>query len=112
MKKSNIEGGNAMKKFTVVVIALFLSFLAFASGAGAEEPNELAENEAVLYYMYSKGDSMYFLEPTAEYENVIYIGKHDFDNMPKKLHHGQKIIGVFVDSEKWELEAIREYKYK
>jgi len=99
-----------MKKLLVIFTALLLS-IGFMNIDKAEaltsEKQELQDNQSYLFYMYSNENGHYFLDPEAEYENVIWIGKNDFDNMPKDLHHGDKIIGVFVDDEKWELESIK-----
>lgn len=94
-----------MKKLLIVLLTLTLSF-SFLTFASASE--NLNENEAYLYYMYSNEQGHYFLDPSTEYENVIFIGKNDFKL--SKLHHGKKFIGVFEDQTKWDLENILEVK--
>lgn len=115
-----------MKKLLLVIIMLFVSISAInvknvKVEASQIERNmskveKLQSNQAYLYYIYSNETGHYFLEPTAEYENVIYIGKDDYkvdsnyyidtDN----LHHGKKYIGTFYGDDKWELKKIEEVK--
>lgn len=61
--------------------------------------------ELDVFYMYSNGDGTYWLDPTADYENVVFIGYDaleewniDFD----ELHHGNQYLGTF-DETGWEL---------
>lgn len=71
--------------------------------------NGLKTNQAELYYMHSNESGHYFLDPLAEYENVIYVGLNDhltdsnFKIDTPSLHHGQKFIGTFADDTLWEL---------
>lgn len=73
---------------------------------------KLQPNQTELFYMYSNDTGHYFLDPKAEYENVIYVGLNDYllDNNFKmdtpSLHHGQKFIGTFADDTLWELTGL------
>lgn len=69
-------------------------------------------NQTELFYMYSNETGHYFLDPKAEYENVIYVGLNDYllDSNFKidtpSLHHGKKFIGTFTDDTLWELTGL------
>lgn len=76
--------------------------------------NGLKSNQTELYYMYSNESGHYFLDPKAEYENVIFVGLNDYltDSNFKidtpSLHHGQKFIGTFTDDTLWELIGLED----
>lgn len=76
--------------------------------------NKLESNQDYIYYMYSNENGHYFLQPSQEFENVIYIGLNDYKIDSKftidinKLHHGQKFIGTFADESVWELLEIEQ----
>ena len=97
-----------MKKqlFSIIILAIFIT----ASSALAVAQNIPENKELDIFYMYSNEDGMYFLEPTAEYENVIYVDYASWNEWigldSTTLHHGTKFIGVF-DSEGWELYDIK-----
>ncbi|WGT37954.1 hypothetical protein QH639_19320 [Lysinibacillus sp. 1 U-2021] len=83
----------------------------------AIQTNKLKDNQTELLYMYSNDEGHYFLDPKAEYENVIYVGTNDykidkaFYINTTTLHHGKKFIGTFVDDTLLELtglEAVNE----
>jgi len=80
--------------------------------------NGLESNETTLFYMYSNDEGMYFLDPLAEYENVIFVGHNDYKILPElkidtnTLHHGKKFVGVFADDELWELVGLNEVEYE
>jgi len=102
-----------MKKLLTVLLAIGLSLSALTMNANAtaeleEKQYALKSNEAYLFYMYSNEEGHFFLDPTADYENVIFVGLDDYFLSTEKKHHGKKFIGTFVDDEKWELESIKE----
>lgn len=74
--------------------------------------NGLKSNQTELFYMYSNDTGHYFLDPKAEYENVIYVGLNDYlidDNFKidtSTVHHGKKFIGTFADITLWELTGL------
>jgi len=80
--------------------------------------NNLKSNQTELYYMYSNDTGHYFLDPKAEFENVIYVGLNDYliDSNLKietpSLHHGQKFIGTFEDDTLWELTGLERVEYE
>ena len=80
--------------------------------------NGLQSNQTTLFYMYSNETAHYFIDPLAEFENVIYVGRSDHLAMPELaidvegLHHGQRFIGTFADNELWELVGLTEVFYK
>ena len=57
---------------------------------------------------------MYFLDPLADVENIIYVGHEDHKILEglkidtDNLHHGQRFVGAFADSDLWELVALIE----
>lgn len=58
-----------------------------------------------LWYMYSNEDGTYWLDPSAEYENVIFVGYESLEEWNvsvDSLHHGNMMIGLF-DETGWEL---------
>jgi thioredoxin-related protein len=108
-----------MKKLLTVLLTIGLSLSALTMNVNAtveleEKQYILKSNEAYLFYMYSNEKGHFFLDPTADCENVVWIVKDDwkidsnFKIDTKSLHHGKKFIGTFVDDEKWELESIKE----
>jgi len=74
--------------------------------------NGLDSNQTTLFYMYSNKNGHYFLDPLAEYENVILVEKADMPKLESKLHHGKKFIGTFTDSDLWELVGLQEVFYE
>lgn len=67
------------------------------------------QNEIEIFYMYSKGNDNFFLDPLAEFENVIAVSDTDLIewNIDKSnLHHGNKFIGLF-DQSGWDLLGIK-----
>lgn len=76
--------------------------------------NGLDSNQTTLFYMYSNKEGHYFLDPLADTENVIYVGRNDYlidDNFTidtKTLHHGKRFVGTFDDNSLWELIEIQE----
>lgn len=79
--------------------------------------NGLESNETTLFYMYSDENGMYFLDPLAEVENIIFVGHDDHKILPAleidtdNLYHGQRFVGAFADSDLWELVALIEIEY-
>ncbi len=82
----------------------------------ATQSNNLKENQAELFYMYSNKEGHFFLDPKAEFENVIFVGLNDYkidENFKidtAALHHGKKFIGTFADDTLWELLKIEQIK--
>lgn len=61
-----------------------------------------------IYFMYGNDDGTYWLDPSAEYENVIYVGYDELEEWNidyDRLHHGNMMIGLF-DETGWELMEI------
>lgn len=73
------------------------------------QSNNLKDNQTELFYMYSNKEGHFFLDPKAEFENVIFVGLNDYkidENFKidiATLHHGKKFIGTFADNTLWEL---------
>lgn len=67
-----------------------------------------ANQQLDIYYMYQDEYGMYFLDPEAEYENVIFVEYYDTSRwgIPADIHHGTKLVGIF-DKEGWELLGIQ-----
>ncbi|MGE7840734.1 hypothetical protein ACQKNX_08075 [Lysinibacillus sp. NPDC093712] len=110
---------------TIIVLSLFTLSTISADAVARESnttinkctqvtTNGLKTNQTELYYMYSNDTGHYFLDPKAEFENVIYVGLNDYlvDSNFKidtpSLHHGKKFIGTFTDDTLWELVKIEE----
>ena len=72
--------------------------------------SKLQSNQTELFYMYSNESGYYFLDPKAEYENVIYVGHDDFLITKEQAHHGNKFIGTFEDDSLWELIGLEKMK--
>ncbi|MCL1700815.1 hypothetical protein [Lysinibacillus sp. Bpr_S20] len=76
------------------------------------QSNNLKDNQTELFYMYSNKEGHFFLDPNAEFENVIYVGLNDYkidENFKidtAALHHGKKFIGTFADDSLWELTGL------
>lgn len=70
--------------------------------------NGLESNQTTLFYMYSNENGHYFLDPLAEYENVIYIDLDELFIDIDSMHHGKRYIGTFTDNTLWELVDIKE----
>lgn len=68
------------------------------------EPQAQPANQTTLFYMYSNEEGHYFLDPEAEYENVIFVPLDDY--YLSSPHHGDKFIGTFSDTDLWELEGL------
>lgn len=77
--------------------------------------NEVVNSDTVqldVFFMYGNENGTYWLEPSAEYENVVWIGYEDLKEWNiefKSLHHGNKLIGTF-DNEGWELFGLEYIK--
>lgn len=76
--------------------------------------NGLESNETTLFYMYSDNEGMYFIDPLAESENIIFVGHDDYKMLPElkinnnELHHGKRYVGVFSENDLWELIGLIE----
>lgn len=83
---------------------LILAGLLSIGLAGCESPS----NGVDLFYMYNNEEGAFFLDPSADVENVIFVDNdslNDWD-IPEDLHHGTKFVGEF-DSTGWELNGIQ-----
>lgn len=68
--------------------------------------------ELELFYMYGDQTGAYFLEPKAEYENVIYVPSETLDNLPNfPTELGERFTGTF-DKTGWELLTIQHKEEK
>lgn len=80
--------------------------------------NGLEANQTTLFYMYSDSIGHYFLDPLAEYENVIYVGLDDhkvYESLKidaNNIRSGQRFVGTFVDNTLWELVGLEEVEYE
>ena len=66
-----------------------------------------------IFYMYSNENGSYFLDPTADVENVIfvpYVALNEWDINLDTLHHGQKFSGLFDSEYEWELLGLEYVK--
>jgi len=102
-----------MKKI-LLTIALVLSLFTTGNDFVNAKEKAVEENQNIeleIFYMYSTNEGMFFLEPKAETENVIFVGHSDWKEWKgkKKVHHGEKFIGIF-DSTGWELYGIKSKK--
>lgn len=80
--------------------ALIIAILGvFVETIQAEKDNQ----ELDIFYMYGNRTGAYFLEPQAEYENLIYVSQSDLNDWDiTPTEPGQKFIGTF-DAAGWEL---------
>lgn len=86
----------------LVLLALQIAFLQWQMSDLGSETQELE-----LFYMYGDQEGAYFLEPQAEYENVIYVPRGTLDELPDfPTELGERFTGTF-DSEGWELLSIK-----
>ena len=91
-----------MKKVASIVAALTLS-VGILTGASAKETTV----EISLFKMYDTTEGTYLLDPSSDYENVIFVDKEQAIKWGVyKIHHGTKVIGVF-DETGWELSDIK-----
>lgn len=68
---------------------------------------EGAPNVIKLFVMYSNDEGTYLLDPSAEFENVIYVDKVTAIKYGiYDLHHGTKVNGIF-DKTDWDLLGIK-----
>lgn len=80
--------------------------------------NGLEANQTTLFYMYSNNIGHYFLDPLAEFENVIYVGLEDYKVYESlkidvnNVRSGQRFVGTFVDNTLWELIGLEEVEYE
>jgi len=62
-----------------------------------------------IYFMYGNDNGTYWLEPSAEHENVIFV---DYQSLKEwnidynELEHGNRMIGLFDETYQWELLEI------
>lgn len=68
---------------------------------------EDAQKVIKLFVMYSNDEATYLLDPSAEFENVIYVDKANAIEWGiYNLHHGTKINGIF-DKTGWDLLGVK-----
>lgn len=78
------------------------------------ESVEVDTIELDVFYMYSNEEGSYFLEPNAEYENVIFIDNDtlkEWNVNTDELEHGMRYTGTF-DKDGWELFGLEYGKAK
>lgn len=93
--------------------SIVLGFMVFVGLYGNNETvtSENVNNDNIqldIFYMYSNDDGTYWIEPTTENENVIYVGYDDLKEWnvnADSLHHGEKFVGTF-DNAGWELYGL------
>lgn len=91
-----------MNKAASIVASLVLS-VSILTGASANEPTV----EISLFKMYDTTEGTYLLDPTSEYENVIFVDKEQAIKWGVyDMHHGTKVTGIF-DETGWELHGIK-----
>lgn len=73
---------------------------------------EYVQTEYDLFYMYGGPKGTYWLEPTAEYENIVFVDNQSLEEWginPTQL--GEKFTGTF-DETGWDLIKISEKEGK
>ena len=99
-----------MKSFIIFIISTLViaTMIGVANGGikvTINQPEE-TKTEYELFYMYGGPNGTYWLEPTAEYENTIYVDHASLEEWgiaPKQM--GEKYIGTF-DPSGWDLLKI------
>lgn len=89
------------------ILVLAVVFFNWQAGVKADTNKELD-----LFYMYGNRTGAYFLEPKAEYENLIYVSQsdlNDWDITPTET--GQKFTGIF-DPTGWDLITLKHKEEK
>lgn len=74
--------------------------------------NGLDSNQTTLFYMYTNKEGHFFIDPLADFENIIFVGHNDFPKYTKNLYHGMRFIGTFTDTSLWELEDLQVVIYE
>ena len=96
----------------VAVLVVILLGVAFGGIKVSINQPEETKTEYELFYMYGGPNGTYWLEPTAEYENTIYVDHASLEKWgiaPKQM--GEKYIGTF-DPTGWELQKIEKKEGK
>ena len=98
-----------MKKLNPGIIALALIVIftlvsvVFQALFFQDREAQAQNKELELFYMYGNTTGSYFLEPEAEYENLIYVSQSDLNDWDiTPTEPGQKFTGIF-DSTGWDL---------
>lgn len=91
--------------YIVVLVIIFMIGLVMSL------PKILAEEENTdsLYYVGDTDGGHYFLQPSSEYEKVIFVDNKDVEEWSLDLEgmeQGQKFTATFTDSTLWEIERI------
>lgn len=107
-----------------LALSLLVAVGSFGNGAMDSETltsadvvsaNEVVESDTVqldVFFMYGNENGTYWIEPSAEYENVIWIGYDDLKEWNiefDELSHGNKLVGSF-DETGWELFGLEYVK--
>lgn len=96
----------ALLSLMVLISTMGINGVSLDSGTQEISVNE--EQSIELFFMYGNEEGTYWLDPKAEYENVIWV---DYESLIewgidfKELHHGNKKVGLF-DETGWELFEI------
>lgn len=105
--KRNVKlGWVLLAVLTIVSVTYICTTVAEAVETLDDEEPKLADNQAYLYYMYKDETGHYLLDPSAEYENVIYVSP-DMLTLEVDIHHGTRFIGKFADETKWDLIGLK-----
>lgn len=76
----------------------YITYSLFIEAASKDTTQELD-----LFYMYGDENGAFLLEPTAEYENVIFVPREMLEELePFPTELGERFTGTF-DAEGWEL---------
>lgn len=85
------------------MVLLLFGLVILSIQALANQPTNTTEQELDIFYMYGNKGGSYFLEPQAEYENLIYINQSDLNDWDiTPTEPGQRFTGTF-DPTGWEL---------
>lgn len=93
------------KEHSIVLVVVTIICAVLVALVFVEEPTD------DIYYMGSKVEGAFFLQPSSEYENMIFVTNEDLDAMDfevEDLNVGDKLEGTFTDRTLWELESIKQ----
>ncbi|MGG0667693.1 hypothetical protein ABE073_04105 [Lederbergia citrisecunda] len=95
------------------IIKSIMMVAMLALGGYADSMNESNSKvdgmEIDIFYMYSVDDGSYWLDPTTDTENVIWIDDEslvEWNVNKEELHHGNRMVGMF-DKTGWELLGMK-----
>lgn len=105
-----------MKTFGVFIFATLVMAIIIGLSTGGIKVNiansEEPKTEYDLFYMYGGPKGTYWLEPTAEYENIVFVENEALEEwgiVPTQL--GEKYTGTF-DETGWDLIKIEKKEGK